>query len=302
MRLRLIFILRIIINAKGDVLTMATTSTALPYFLYSGGILFREGLEAILVIIALVAAARQADQGGRTRDIYAGALIAIAISLGLAWAVNHLIGDNTSDTLEGIFQLFAAATLFYVSSWMTAKSQARRWRSFISAHIEAAQRSSGPSLALGLTAFLAVMREGAETIVFFQALTAGATETAERHAVMVGIAAGVTALVVTFVALRHLAYMIPIGPVFSVTSILLYAMAIIFAGQGIASFQESGIVGARFVSHLPTLPMLGIFPTVQTLAAQVVLLGLALAAVFLPIARRVVRIESNTATAHSALP
>lgn len=280
---------------------MATTSNALPYLLYSSGILFREGLEAILVIIALLAAARQAEQSARTRDIYAGALIALAISLALAWAVNHVIGDNTSDTLEGIFQLFAAATLFYVSSWMTARSHARRWMSFISSQIEAAQRSSGPSLALGLTAFLAVMREGAETIVFFQALTAGATETAERHAVMLGIAAGAIALVVTFAALRRLTYMIPIGPVFSVTSILLYAMAVIFAGQGIASFQESGIIGARFVSYVPTLPMLGVFPTVQTLAAQVLLLTLALAAFFLPIVRRV-RIESNTATAHSALP
>jgi len=275
---------------------MATTSTVIPYFLYSSGILFREGLEAILVIIALVAATRQAGQAARTRDIYGGALLALLISLALAWAVNHVIGDNTSDTLEGIFQLFAAATLFYVSSWMTARTQARRWMSFINAQAQAARRSTGPSLALGLTAFLAVMREGAETIVFFQALTAGATATAERHAVIIGVAAGAIALVATFAILQRLTYMIPIGPVFSVTSVLLYAMAVIFAGQGIASFQESGLVGARFVSYVPTLPMLGIFPTVQTLAAQAVLLILALTAVFLPIIRRV-RLESNTPTA-----
>ena len=123
---------------------MATTSTTLPYFLYSSGILFREGLEALLVIIALVAGTRQAGQTSRVRDIYLGAGAAVVVSLGLAWAVQHVIGDNTSDTLEGIFQLFAAATLFYVSSWITAKSQAQRWKGFIDAKVEAARRSTDP--------------------------------------------------------------------------------------------------------------------------------------------------------------
>jgi len=271
------------------------TPTALPYFLYSTGILFREGLEALLVIIALVAATREAGQSARARDVYRGALIAIAVSLALAWIVNHVIGDNTSDTLEGVFQLFAAATLFYVSSWITAKMQARRWMSFINAQVETARKSNGPSFALGLTAFLAVMREGAETIVFFQALLAGATESAERHAVTAGIVAGAVALAVTFAVLRRLTYLIPIRPVFSITSVLLYALAVIFAGQGIASFQESGVIGATFVSRVPTVPMIGLFPTVQTIAAQALLLVLALAAVAVPIVRRL-QIEPDSST------
>jgi high-affinity iron transporter len=261
---------------------MAETTTVVPYFLYSSGILFREGLEALLVIIALVAAVRQAGQAARTRDIYAGALLALAISIVLAWAVQHVLGDNTSDALEGVFQLLAVVTLFYVSSWITSKSQAQQWKSFISSQVEAAQRSKGPSLALALTAFLAVMREGAETIVFFQALLAGATETAERHAVLIGVIAGAFALAITFVGLRKITFMIPIGPVFAATSVLLYALAVIFAGQGVASFQESGWIGASFVNHLPTVPMLGLYPTMQTLSAQGILLVLALAAVLWP--------------------
>lgn len=266
---------------------MATTTTALPYFLYSSGILFREGLEALLVIIALVAGTREAGQSARTRDIYAGALAALGLSLVLAWAVNHFIGDNTSDTLEGIFQLLAAATLFYVSSWITAKTQARHWNQFINSRVEAARNNPGPSLALGLTAFLAVMREGAETIVFFQALVAGATESAERHAVFVGVIAGALALVVAFIVLQRLTFAIPLGTVFSLTSVLLYGLAVIFAGQGIASFQESGVIGATFVNHVPTIPMLGIFPTVETLVAQILLLALAVAALSVPFVRRV---------------
>src|ERR1700728_2500872 len=144
---------------------METTSTVIPYFLYSSGILLREGLEALLVIIALVAGAREAGQAARARDIYTGGLLAVGISLALAWAVNHLIADDTSDTLEGIFQLLAAATLFYVSSWLTARGQSDRWRAFLHHKVEASRDIAGPSIALGLTAFLAVMREGAETIV-----------------------------------------------------------------------------------------------------------------------------------------
>jgi high-affinity iron transporter len=265
---------------------METTSTVIPYFLYSSGILLREGLEALLVIIALVAGTREAGQASRARDVYAGGLLAVGVSIALAWAVNHLIGDNTSDTLEGVFQLTAAATLFYVSSWITAKSQAQQWNSFIQSQLEAAKRSKGPSIALGLTAFLAVMREGAETIVFFQALIAGATERAERHAVFFGVVAGAVGLAVIFVCLRSLVSRIPIGAFFSITSILLYAMAVVFVGQGIASFQESGVVSATFVNHLPTLPMFGFFPTIQTMVAQAILILLAAAAAFVPIARK----------------
>lgn len=264
---------------------MATTT--LPYFLYSCGILFREGLEALLVIIALVAAARQAEQPGHVRNIYIGALIALGVSLGLAWAVQHVIGDNTSDTLEGVFQLFAAATLFYVSSWMTAKGQAHRWKHFIADQIAAARRSRRASWALAATAFLAVMREGAETIVFFQALAAGATAPAEHHAVFLGVVAGALALAITFVVLHRMTYAIPIGRVFAATSILLYALAVVFVGQGIASFQESGVLRATFVPWVTTIPMLGLYPTVQTLAAQLFLLLLALAAVVRPMLRRV---------------
>ncbi len=266
---------------------MFSTSTAIPYLLYSSGILLREGLEALLVIVTLLAAVRQAGHEKRTRDIYVGAFIALLCSTALAWAVQHVLGDNTSDTLEGIFQLLAVATLFYVSSWMTSKSQARQWKNFIGTQVEAIRHSDGPSLALGLTAFVAVMREGAETIVFFQALMAGATETAERHAIVVGLIAGGAALVVIFLGLRKVTFLVPIGPVFTVTSVLLYALAVVFVGQGIASFQESGVISTTFVSHVPALPMLGFYPTVETLAAQGILVLLALASLAVPMMKRI---------------
>ncbi|HEY9158468.1 FTR1 family iron permease [Candidatus Binatus sp.] len=274
-----------------------TNQTAVAYFFYSLGILFREGMEAMLVVVALAAATRGAGRIGRSRDIYAGAIAAIVASVVLAWVVNNFITDDASDTLEGVFQLFAAATLFYVSSWMTSKGQADRWLKFISHKLQSAERSTVPAVALGLTAFLAVMREGAETIVFFQALTSGATEAAERHAVAAGIVVAAVALAASFVVLRRAADRIPIRLFFQTTSILLYAMAIVFVGQGIASLQEASRVSATFVNYAPTIPMLGLFPTVQSLGAQAVLLMLAAAAVLVPrnAAARQVRVAERAA-------
>jgi high-affinity iron transporter len=261
---------------------MSGSSTILPYFLYSFGILFREGFEALIVVIALVAGAREAGETGKARGIYTGAAIAIAVSIALAWSVNHFMSDNTSDTLEGIFQIFAAATLFYVSSWLTSKAQSDQWMDFIRSQIRSADESILPSVALGLTAFLAVMREGAETIVFFQALVAGATATAEQHAVMAGVAAGAVALAIVFIVLTSAAIRIPIGSFFSTTTVLLYALAVVFVGQGVSSFQESGWIMATFIPHMPTIQVLGFFPTVQTIVAQAVLLAIAAAAFIVP--------------------
>jgi high-affinity iron transporter len=257
-------------------------TAAIPYFLYSLGILVREGLEALLVIIALAASVRNIDGAGKARGIYIGSLLAVGASLILAWIVYDMIGDDASDTLEGVFQIFAAATLFWVSSWLTSKAQAERWNSYILGRVRNAQRSALPSFALGLTAFLAVMREGAETIVFFQALMAGASEAIERHAVEAGIVIGAVALTVASIMLHRAAARIPIRAFFSATSVLLYALAVVFVGQGVASLQEAGVVRASFVGYAPTIGVLGVYPTLQSLTAQGLLLIFAAAAVFKP--------------------
>ena len=256
------------------------TNTSLPYFFYSFGILFREGLETILVIVALAAGARQAGDRAQVRGVYAGAATALGISLIVAWIVGHLLSDNAGDTLEGSFQLFAAATLFYVSSWLTAKTQSERWNEFIEGRAAKSHRSRLPWMALALTAFVAVMREGGETIIFFQALIAGTTAQAETHAIAAGVAGAGATLVAMFFVLRSAMLTIPLRPFFQVTSTLLYLMAVIFVGSGIASWQEAGLVSATSVNHVPTIGALGLFPTIETLTAQAALGLIAIAAIF----------------------
>ncbi len=245
------------------------TAMPVPYFLYAFGILLREGLEAMLVVVALAAGVKQMGQGRRVREIYTGAILAIVASILLAWGADRLISDNANDTMEGIFQLVAAGTLFYVSSWLTSKTQADRWREFLFSNLKEAGRAM--PFAMGVTAFLAVLREGAETIVFFQALLAGASKGLEHHAIWAGMVLAAVLLLIGFFTLEQFLVRIPLRPFFRATSVLLYALAIVFIGQGIASLQEASVVKATFVPFVPTIQALGIFPTVQTLGAQLVL-------------------------------
>ncbi len=260
----------------------------LPYFFYSLGILLREGLEAMLVIVALAAGLRQSGDARRVRDVYAGALMAVAVSIALAWAVKTVLSDDASDSLEGGFQLIAAATLFYVSSWMTARTQADRWRDFISDRMSAATHSLLPSAAIALTAFVAVLREGAETIVFFQTLIGGATEPPERRAIYAGVAAAAIALGAIFFTLERVMERIPIRLFFRTTSALLYALALIFVGQGVAGLQEASLVSATFIDYVPTSKTFGLYPTLETLIPQITMALIALAPL---ISRRIPRLR-----------
>ncbi len=256
------------------------SQTAIAYFLSSMGILFREGTEAMLVIVALASATGEQGRRGHARGIYAGAAAAIAGSIALAVAVNYLISDDASDSIEGVFQLLAAAMLFYVSSRLLAKSQSERWNGFIGGKLPSAERGAIPAFALGLTAFLAVMRR-ADTIVSLQALWAGAAAGPERHAVAAGIASAAVALALLLIIIEWSARKLALATVFKTATVMLSAMAVIFIGQGIASLQEADWVAATFVDYVPAIPALGIFPTVQTLGAQAILL-IAAAALFVP--------------------
>ncbi len=257
------------------------SSVTVAYFFYSAGILLREGLEALLVVVALAAAVKQLENRTALKGVYVGAIAALVASLGLACALSGLLTDNASDGLEGVFQLVAALTLLYVSSWMNLRGRAGAWKAYLTAQVERAGRANMPALALGLTSFTAVMREGAETIVFFQALVAGADPGNERRAIAGGIILASAGLVLLAVILQRAASRLPIRRFFKISSVLLCTLAVVFIGQGIASLQEAGLVHATRVNYVPTVKILGLFPTVESLSGQGILLVLALAILFL---------------------
>jgi high-affinity iron transporter len=236
-------------------------------------IILREGIEAILIIGALIAFVVRAGAPQRVREIGAGAAAAVVASCLTAGLFASVIKGTArhQEALEGVTLLLASAVLFSVASWLVAKIETERWLAFVSSRMRGALRS-GRALALAGVAFLAVYREGVETVLFYGALF-GTTDSAAGHMAMaVGLAVGAGLLAMAYVAMQRYGLRIPLRPFFAVTGVLLTVMSVSFAGQGVAELQAAGWMPATPL-NLPALPALGVFPTVQTLAAQILVAG-----------------------------
>jgi high-affinity iron transporter len=240
-------------------------------FVQSYILLLREGLEAILLVGALVAFLLKTGASHRRRDIHVGVGAAIGASLLTAVLLETILQVQKAqqEALEGGVMLVATAMLFYVSYWLLSKMEVAKWNRFVKGRVQDAV-SSGSALALASVAFLAVYREGFETVLFYKALfLAGA---GSPLPVFVGMVAAGVCLAVVYVGINRWGVRIPLKPFFGFTSAFLYYMAFVFAGKGVAELQEGGAIGTTIVSWAPRLPALGIYPTVESLALQSVLL------------------------------
>ena len=255
-------------------------------FMQSFVLLLREGFEAILIVAALMAFLAKAGAVGRRRHVAQGAWAAVAASVLTAVVVELLfeITPGEREALEGVTMLLATAVLFYVSYWLLSKIEVAKWNAFVKGRMEDAL-STGSGFALASVAFLAVYREGFETILFYKALLTSASSAGggvpgeAAAAVAAGIIAGAVALVIVYMAINRFGVKVPLKPFFAVTSAMLYYMAFVFAGKGIADLQESGLVRTTVVEWAPRIPVLGVYPTVQSLLLQLLLVLLLVIAI-----------------------
>lgn len=256
-------------------------SSATNLFVQSLMILLREGIEAILIIGALLTFLVKVGAGHRRTDIHVGVGAAVVLSVITAIlleTVFHLSAAQ-QEVLEGITMLVAVGVLFYVSYWLLSKMEVTRWTAFVKGRVADAVQG-GSALALALAAFLAVYREGFETILFYKALVVSAGAGGGAFApVAGGMAAGAVILGAVYLAIARWGVKLPLKPFFAVTSAFLYYTAFVFAGKGIAELQAGRVVGTTVVPGAPRLPVLGVYPTVETLLAQGVLVALAVVAV-----------------------
>ena len=260
---------------------LTTALSPLNLFLQSLVILLREGLEAILIIGALIAFLLKTGAQERRRDVHIGVGAALVASVLTAVALETIfqISRAHQEMLEGFTMLAAMAVLFYVSYWLLSKMEAARWNRFVKGKVQEAV-AGGSALALPSVAFLAVYREGFETVLFYKALVVSAGTGAQTlMPVLGGIATGALALAAVYIAINRYGVRIPLKPFFGITSAFLLYMAFVFAGKGIVELQDSGLIGATIVSWAPRLPTVGIYPTVESLVLQALLVLLVVGAV-----------------------
>ena len=247
----------------------------LPAFL----ILIREGLEAILVLVAIIAYLKKSGNEKHLDTVYNAMIAAIIASFATAYLFSSMIESTTAgagrEILEGATALFAVVVLIGTSAWLGGKADAKIWKQYIQGMVDKSM-TDGKAKALALAAFLAVYREGAEVILFYQALFNNSSSDVEM--IWAGFLAGCVVVAILFFALQTGVLRIPLKPFFLFTSVLMYLLAVTFAGGGIRELQEGGVFGQTPLEFVPTIDVLGIYPTVETFGVQVALLALGIGA------------------------
>jgi high-affinity iron transporter len=235
-------------------------------FLGAFTILLREGLEALLIVVAMLAFLNKAERPELTRPVHIGWTSALAAGA-LTWlAATSLISISgaSRELTEGFGSLLAAAVLLFVGIWMHGKAQAGQWQRYIREKLHNAIARDSSWFLFSL-AFIAVYREVFETILFFTAMAAEGSVAS----LLAGGLAGVVTLAVIAVAMLRFSRRLPIGKFFTYSSALVAVLAVVLAGKGVAALQEAGLIAIHPLSELPRISILGIFPTLQGIVVQI---------------------------------
>ena len=238
-------------------------------FLGAFTILLREGIEALLVVIAMIAFVKKSQRSEVLPYVHGGWIAALLAGVA-TWVVATYfvsISGASREMTEGIGALLAAVILVSVGIWMHGKSQAEEWRRYIQEKMGKALSRGSAWFLFGL-AFVVVYREAFETILFYAALW----NPQSSGIILAGALSAVALLALIAWAMLRYSRKLPITQFFRYSAILIAILAVILAGKGVGAFQEAGVLTATFIAGLPRLAELGFFPTVETIVAQLLTL------------------------------
>ncbi|MGG6311773.1 FTR1 family iron permease [Paenibacillus macerans] len=234
-------------------------------------ILLREGLEAILVLAALLAFAKRANQTAARRFIWAGAGTGLALSAALAvlltYAVAQAVSGGARELIEGIIGLLAVVMMLAVGHFFHSKSSAQAWNSYVAKQVGGAMER-GSMWSLFLLSGLAILREGAETAIFYIGMAPN-IEPAQLLTGMLGAAAALGGL--GFVIIRF-SVKLPVKPFMLAATLFIYYLVLRFLGESLHALQVAGVLPTHSQGWLPAAGWLGAYPTWETFAPQSILL------------------------------
>lgn len=267
-------------------------------------ILFREGLEAVLLLSVLLGYLESTKNGQYKKPILIGVGAAVVLAVATFFAVNAVFSvlPFGREVLEALVAFLAVAVLFYVSFWLVARLEQRRWLEFLKARVWTAV-SAGSALSLGLIGFTSVYREGFETALFYQAISSFSTGMGEW--VLAGVLAAVVALVVVSLAIFRLGRRLPIKAFLTGAVMVVMATSVAILGNAMYALQEAAVLDLDLLRGWPRLPIffaegLGYYPTLPSVLAQAGLVAIYVAGglyTFVLRPRRQRRIEARVAAA-----
>lgn len=241
-------------------------------------ILLREGLEALFIVMALFSAMQAAQQKRGQRWVVGGAVIGLTASLVLAWALVRFLPSNlagsTREVLEGVVGLFAVVMMLFVGIWLHGKSSAAAWKTFLHKHSTAAV-TAGSFLSLATLSFLAVFREGAETVLFY----AGILPKIALSQFFLGIVIALVILAIVAAIILRTSVKLPIPVLFKIFTWLIYFLGFKMLGVSIHALQLTGHINIKVLEWLPTINVIGFYPTVETLSGHAIYVLIVIASI-----------------------
>lgn len=230
-------------------------------------ILLREGVEAILIIALLVAFLKRGGNADKLWLVWSGVAVALVLSVALAMLFTYVMdgAGKYREIMEGVVLLMSSALLLYTSIWLLSQQESQQWQQFLKNSIQSELNRSNQSV-LFFMSFIAVFREGAETILFYQALRIDTQSYVD--ALWLGAAVAAVLLVAFYLGINRVMRVFRLDYFFKGTAVLLFAFAAAFTGKGIMELQAGGAVSVTTIEGMGMLPMLGVFPTMEGILAQ----------------------------------
>jgi high-affinity iron transporter len=242
-------------------------------FLIASSILLREGLEAVLIIITILGLLKSLKAKNAIRWVHFGWLTAIGIGVASWFLTGWLIsfGAPYREAMEGIGSLLAVAILIFVGFWLHNKTGAKKWKHFVEGRITE-MLGKEKMFGLAFISFIVVFREAFESVLFLTSLQLQVNEES-KNGIWIGAIAAIAVVIVLSKLLLRFSVKIPIQKLFQYSAIVILILAVVLAGQGVHAFQEGGwlsVTGFPLNFHVSVL---GIYPTLETYIAQLVILA-----------------------------
>ncbi|WP_139839243.1 FTR1 family protein [Christiangramia flava] len=237
-------------------------------FLLAASVILREGLEAFLILITVLAVIKSVKASWAAKWVHLGWMLAVIVGVFSWFLVDDLIniGGSQREIVEGSISIFAASVLLYLGFWLHQKSEIGKWNSFVKTRVHSLLTGSN-LLGIFAFAFIVVFREAFESVLFLSALNLE-VEASNQSAIGLGVAgAFVIVLFLSWILLRY-TKKFPVIKLLKISTVVIGGLAIVLIGKGVHALQESGFVPITGVNLSWRLDLLGYYPTWETISAQ----------------------------------